>query len=43
MANIVFKSGIAAILGGWRLFLHLAIFFVIACGVGAALLMLWPS
>jgi len=43
MANIVFKAGIAAVLGGWRLFLHVAIFFAIACGAGAVLLAFWPA
>jgi uncharacterized membrane protein (DUF4010 family) len=42
MANIAFKSGIAAVLGGWRLFLHIALFFTVACGAGAALLVFWP-
>jgi uncharacterized membrane protein (DUF4010 family) len=43
MANIAFKSAIAAILGGMRLFLHLAIFFAIALAAGAALLIYWPA
>ncbi len=42
LANIVFKSGIAAVLGGWRLFFHIAMFFGIACAAGAVLLALWP-
>jgi uncharacterized membrane protein (DUF4010 family) len=42
MANIVFKAGIAAALGGWRLFLKIALLFAIACAAGASLLVFWP-
>jgi uncharacterized membrane protein (DUF4010 family) len=42
LSNIAFKAGIAGALGGARLFFHLAIFFLIACGAGAALLVFWP-
>lgn len=43
MSNIVFKAGIAAVLGGPRLFLHVAVYFAIACGTGATLLIFWPG
>lgn len=43
MANIAFKACIAGILGGWRLFLHLAAYFLFACFAGAALLAFWPG
>lgn len=42
MANIAFKAAVAGALGGWRLFLHLAAFFAIACGAGVALMVFWP-
>lgn len=42
MANLGFKSGLAGMLGGWRLLVRIAILFAIPAIGGAALLLFWP-
>jgi len=43
LSNIVFKSGIAAFLGGSSLFLRVASVFAAAAATGVALIVLWPG
>jgi len=43
MANLAFKSGLAGMLGGWRLVVRILILFAIPAIGGAALLMFWPT
>lgn len=43
MSNLVFKTGVAAALGGRKLFLWVAGMFAIVVAVSAALLWLWPD
>jgi uncharacterized membrane protein (DUF4010 family) len=41
MANLVSKSAIAGILGGWRLMVRIAIMFAVSAVAGAAMLLWW--
>jgi len=41
MANLVFKAGIAGLLGRWRLLAHVAVLFSIPLAGGAMLLIFW--
>jgi uncharacterized membrane protein (DUF4010 family) len=43
LSNIVFKSGIAAFLGGSGLFFRVASIFAVAMAAGVALIVLWPG
>ncbi len=43
MSNLVFKGGIAALLGGRKLLLHVSILFGLALAVGGAILRFWPG
>ena len=42
LANVVFKLGIAGVLGGWRFLARLAVLFSIPLAGGVALLLFWP-
>lgn len=42
MSNLVFKAGVAAVLGAPRLFARLAALFALSMAGGVALLVLWP-
>ena len=42
MSNLVFKAGIAAVLGHWRLFMNIGPYFGVALLAGGLLLALWP-
>jgi uncharacterized membrane protein (DUF4010 family) len=43
LSNIIFKSGIAAFLGGSALFFRVAAIFAIAAGAGIAIFAVWPG
>jgi uncharacterized membrane protein (DUF4010 family) len=43
LSNLVFKGGMAAVIGGRRLLVHLAPAFGVALLAGAAILWLWPG
>jgi uncharacterized membrane protein (DUF4010 family) len=43
LSNLVFKGGMAAVIGGRRLLAHLAPAFGAALLAGAAILWLWPG
>jgi len=43
IANLVFKSGIVAVLGGRRLLMRIVVIFAIHAATALTLLMLWPG
>ena len=43
MANLIFKAGIAGVIGGRRLLLKICILFLFPLAAGTALLLAWPS
>lgn len=43
LSNLVFKGAVAGFLGGYRLGLHLALYFGLALAGGLAILWLWPT
>lgn len=43
LSNIVFKTGIAGMLGGWRLLVRMALVFSAVCAAGIAIFLFWPG